>query len=65
MSPGVLALKMAALGGLVASASYVHFRGRVRHSFLRQLTDHSTFFAPVNALVYPTPSSGAAGSAST
>ena len=27
-------------------------RGRVRHSFLRQLTDHSTFFAPLNALVY-------------
>jgi beta-hydroxylase len=52
MSTGVVAVKLAALGGLVASASYVHFRGRARHSFLRQLTDHSTFFAPVNALVY-------------
>jgi beta-hydroxylase len=52
MSAGVLAIKMAALGGLVASAAYVHLRGRARHSFFRQLTDHSTFFAPVNALVY-------------
>jgi beta-hydroxylase len=48
----MLGAKAAALGGLVASATYVHFRGRARHSFLRQLTDHSTFFAPVNALVY-------------
>lgn len=48
----LLAAKLAALGALVASAVYVHRRGRVRHSFLRQLTDHSTFFAPLNALVY-------------
>ena len=52
MSAGALAIKVAAVAGLVASATYVHFRGRTRHSFLRQLTDHSTFFAPVNALVY-------------
>ena len=52
MSTGVVPLKVVALAGLVASATYVHFRGRVRHSFLRQLTDHSTFFAPLNALVY-------------
>jgi beta-hydroxylase len=52
MSAGVVAVKLAALGGLVASATYVHLRGRARHSFARQLTDHSTFFAPVNALVY-------------
>jgi beta-hydroxylase len=31
---------------------YVHFRGRVRHGFFRQLTDHSTFLAPYNALMY-------------
>lgn len=47
-----LALKLTALGALVASAMFVHLRGRVRHPFFRQLTDHSTFFAPVNALVY-------------
>jgi beta-hydroxylase len=48
----VLAAKLGAVGALVGSAAYVHFRGRVRHSFLRQLTDHSTFVAPLNALVY-------------
>ena len=37
---------------LLASALMVHYRGRVRHSFGRQLTDHSTFLAPVNALIY-------------
>src|SRR6476659_6430643 len=37
---------------LVMSALYVHFRGKVRHKFARQLTDHSTFMAPYNALIY-------------
>lgn len=36
----------------IGSALYVHLRGRVRHGFGRQLTDHSTFLAPVNALLY-------------
>ena len=36
----------------LASAFYVHFRGKVRHKFARQLTDHSTFMAPYNALIY-------------
>lgn len=36
----------------VASALYVHFRGRVRHTFVRQLKDHSTIFAPYNTLMY-------------
>lgn len=30
----------------------VHFRGRVRHKFVRQLFDHSTFLAPVNCFIY-------------
>lgn len=34
------------------SALFIHFRGRVRLKFSRQLTDHSTFMAPYNALVY-------------
>ncbi len=38
----------------VLSAFYVHFRGRVRHTWARQLTDHSTFAAPYNALVHAT-----------
>ncbi len=35
-----------------ASALYVHLRGRVRHGFTRQLTDHSTFLAPFNMFIY-------------
>ncbi|HUB26355.1 MAG TPA: aspartyl/asparaginyl beta-hydroxylase domain-containing protein [Tepidisphaeraceae bacterium] len=36
----------------IASALYVHFRGIKRHKFTRQLTDHSTFMAPYNSLIY-------------
>ena len=41
-----------ALGLVAASAAAVHFRGRTRLRFSRQLTDHSTFTAPYNALVH-------------
>jgi len=37
---------------LVLSATAIHLRGRVRLKFARQLTDHSTFVAPYNALAY-------------
>ncbi|MEH0158611.1 aspartyl/asparaginyl beta-hydroxylase domain-containing protein [Limibacter armeniacum] len=37
---------------LIVSAIYIHFRGKTRYSFLRQLTDHSTFMAPINLLMY-------------
>jgi len=46
-----LATKLVVLVLLAGCASYIHFRGRVRHGFLRQLTDHSTFLAPYNVLV--------------
>jgi beta-hydroxylase len=36
----------------LASALFIHFRGRDRLRFARQLTDHSTFTAPYNALMY-------------
>lgn len=36
----------------VSSAVYVHLRGRVRHSFWRQFSDHSTFVAPINVFMY-------------
>jgi len=36
----------------VATALFVAFRGRVRLSFTRQVTDHSTFLAPYNVLMY-------------
>jgi beta-hydroxylase len=36
----------------IAAGAFTHLRGRVRHSLGRQLTDHSTFMAPYNALMY-------------
>lgn len=36
----------------LASAVYVHLRGKVRHRLGRQLLDHSTFMAPINVLMY-------------
>jgi beta-hydroxylase len=48
----ILQPKFLALSVLAASAVYVHFRGHVRHPFGRQLTDHSTFLAPFNVLIY-------------
>ncbi len=37
---------------LAASTIYVHFRGRERLRFARQLGDHSTYLAPYNVLMY-------------
>ena len=48
----LLSAKYLLLGLFVASAIYIHLRGRVRHRFGRQLTDHSTIFAPYNVLMY-------------
>jgi beta-hydroxylase len=51
--PGeLLAPRFVILYVFVASALYVHLRGRVRHRFRRQVTDHSTVFAPLNVLMY-------------
>lgn len=36
----------------IASAVYVHYRGRVRHKFWRQASDHSTLMAPINSFMY-------------
>lgn len=47
-----LAPKFLALYSFLACVLIVHFRGRVRHRIARQLTDHSTFLAPVNCLLY-------------
>lgn len=44
--------KIAIVAVFVASTVYVHFRGRVRLKFFRQLTDHSTFMAPINCFMY-------------
>ena len=40
------------LAALLLCATGVHLRGRARLRFARQLTDHSTFVAPYNALAY-------------
>ena len=45
-------LKYILLALFLASIAYIHLRGRVRYGFSRQLTDHSTFLAPFNALIY-------------
>jgi beta-hydroxylase len=37
---------------LVLPGVYVHFRGRVRIRPWRQMTDHSTFLAPINVILY-------------
>jgi beta-hydroxylase len=36
----------------ILAVAYVHFRGRMRYPFWRQLSDHSTFTAPLNAFMY-------------
>lgn len=38
----------------MACGTFVHFRGRVRHPFTRQLLDHSTIMGPYNCFVYAT-----------
>jgi beta-hydroxylase len=50
MNPVFIA-KVTLFGAFVASVLYVHFRGRERLSFQRQLTDHSTFLAPLMRLM--------------
>lgn len=36
----------------ILCVAYVHFRGRVRYPFWRQLSDHSTFVSPINVFMY-------------
>jgi beta-hydroxylase len=43
--------KLGLLGAFITSVLWLHFRGRERMGFRRQLTDHSTFFAPYTALM--------------
>ncbi|MDE2079736.1 MAG: aspartyl/asparaginyl beta-hydroxylase domain-containing protein [Burkholderiales bacterium] len=44
--------KIAIIALFVLSTAYVHLRGRARLGFWRQLTDHSTFMAPINCFLY-------------
>jgi beta-hydroxylase len=52
MGPLLALPKFLILLSFAAAGAFVHFRGRVRHSIARQLTDHSTFMAPYNTLMY-------------
>ncbi|HWU69321.1 MAG TPA: aspartyl/asparaginyl beta-hydroxylase domain-containing protein [Stenotrophobium sp.] len=47
-----LAIKIAVAMMFLLGGTYVHFRGKVRHRFQRQLLDHSTVMAPYNMFVY-------------
>jgi beta-hydroxylase len=48
----LLAPQFLLLYAFVAATLVVHFRGRERLKFARQLTDHSTLLAPYNVLMY-------------
>src|SRR5215831_11471678 len=48
----LIAPQFLVLYAFAASVLAVHYRGKVRLSFGRQLTDHSTVMAPYNALMY-------------
>src|SRR5882724_11975980 len=50
--PYAFAPQFIALYLFVASAAYVHFRGRERLRVGRQIGDHSTIMAPYNCLMY-------------
>lgn len=45
-------IKWIILAIFIASALYVHRRGKVKHPFFRQFFDHSTIMAPINWLMY-------------
>jgi len=47
-----MAPKFLVLYVLVASATAVHFRGRERLSFEREITNHATLLAPINCVLY-------------
>jgi len=48
----LLSIKFILFYILIISTIIVHYRGKIRFKFFRQLTDHSTFMAPVNMPMY-------------
>src|SRR5271170_4330403 len=48
----LVSVKFIILYILIISTIIVHYRGKVRYKFFRQLTDHSTFMAPINIPMY-------------
>ncbi len=45
-------MKWVVVGFLILSVLHIHFRGRVRLPFGRQLFDHSSFMAPINIFMH-------------
>ncbi len=45
-------VKLIIIAVYVLSIAYVHLRGKVRHKLGRQLSDHSSFLAPINCFLY-------------
>lgn len=52
MLTSVLSVKWIILFIFILAVTYTQFRGKVRLPFLRQLINHSTFMAPINAIMY-------------
>ncbi len=52
VATSLLSWKASIVYGYVLWALFIHWRGRERHRFVKQLTDHSTIVAPYNALMY-------------
>ncbi len=50
--PELISFKFILFYILIISTIIVHYRGKVRFKFFRQLTDHSTFMAPINMPMY-------------
>jgi beta-hydroxylase len=44
--------KLLVLAVFLTCTAYIHYRGRKRLGFWRQLSDHSTFMAPINCFMY-------------
>lgn len=45
-------MKWALIGAYSISVLYIHLRGKIRMPLKRQLVDHSTFMAPINAFMH-------------
>jgi len=45
-------MKWTLLAIFIGTNTYVHFRGKVRHAYWRQLIDHSALMAPINVFMY-------------
>lgn len=52
MVASIFSPKFIILYVFIVSVAYTQFRGKVRLSFFRQVINHSTFMAPINALMY-------------